>query len=41
MYIDPGFGSMLFQSLVAVLVSTLVVLKIYWAKVISWFKKTK
>jgi hypothetical protein len=32
-YIDPGTGSMIFQSLIGVLVGAVIVLKVYWTKI--------
>ena len=32
-YIDPGTGSMIFQSLIGALVGVGIVLKVYWAKI--------
>ena len=32
-YIDPGTGSMIFQSLIGALVGVGIVLKVYWTKI--------
>jgi len=38
-YLDPGTGSFLIQTLIAILASSIVVIGIYWRKVKNWFKK--
>lgn len=39
-YLDPGSGSYIFQILLAGLVGSLFAIKLYWRKIISFFKKT-
>ena len=36
-YIDPGSGSILFQSLIGVLVGAVVAVKMYWLKIKNYF----
>ena len=38
-YIDPSSGSLALQVLLGFLVGGLVSVKIFWSKIISWFKK--
>lgn len=40
LYLDPGTGSFLLQLLAGVLVGGLLAVKIYWRKLVSFFKKT-
>jgi hypothetical protein len=39
LYLDPGTGSFLIQLLAGVLVGGLLAVKIYWRKLVSFFKK--
>jgi hypothetical protein len=38
-YIDPSSGSLALQVLLGLLVGGLVSVKIFWSKILSWFKK--
>lgn len=38
-YLDPGTGSILLQGLLAGVVGFLGVVKIYWRKILAWFKR--
>lgn len=38
-YLDPGSGSYIFQILLAGLVGSLFAIKLYWGKIVSFFKK--
>jgi len=40
-YLDPGVGSMLFQSLVAAIAGGLFILKMYWSKLKTFFSRDK
>lgn len=40
-YLDPGTGSILLQGLIAGVAGGLVVMKLYWAKVKSFFSRDK
>ena len=40
-YLDPGTGSMLLQGLIAVIAGGLVMMRLYWAKVKSFFSSNK
>ena len=40
-YLDPGSGSYIFQILLAGLVGFLFAIKLYWGKIISFFKRDK
>jgi hypothetical protein len=40
-YLDPGTGSIILQSIVAGFFGALVVLKIYWTKITSFFRRDK
>lgn len=39
LYLDPGTGSFLIQLLAGVLVGGLLAVKIYWRKLLSFFRK--
>lgn len=41
LYLDPGTGSFLIQLLAGVLVGGLLAVKIYWRKLLSFFRKDK
>jgi hypothetical protein len=38
-YIDPGTGSVILQALVAGVLGSMFVIKTYWAKITSFFRK--
>jgi hypothetical protein len=38
-YIDPGIGSYILQVLLAVIIGGLFAIKIFWSKIIKFFKK--
>ena len=38
-YIDPGTGSFVLQALVAAAMGTLIAVKIYWARIKSFFSR--
>jgi len=38
-YLDPGSGSFILQLLLAALVGSLFILKTYWKRIISFFRK--
>lgn len=38
-YLDPGTGSYLFQLIIAALIGGLFTIKLFWQKIISFFKK--
>lgn len=38
-YLDPGTGSMILQSVIAVCVGAIVAMKVYWHKLKSFFVK--
>jgi hypothetical protein len=40
-YLDPGVGSMLFQSMVAAIAGGLFIIKTYWSKLKSFFSRDK
>jgi hypothetical protein len=40
-YLDPGTGSLIFQSLIAALAAVGFTLKLYWGRIRSWFKSSK
>lgn len=40
-YLDPGTGSILLQGLIAGIAGGLVVMRLYWAKVKSFFSSNK
>ena len=40
-YLDPGTGSMLLQGLIAGLMGALYTIKIYWARIKSFFGRSK
>jgi len=40
-YLDPGFGSMVWQLLAAVVFSIVFSLKIFWINIKNFFSKTK
>jgi hypothetical protein len=40
-YLDPGTGSIILQSLVAGFLGALVALKVYWGKIIGFFRRNK
>ena len=40
-YLDPGMGSMLFQSLVAAIVSGIYLIKVYWQKITGLLSRKK
>ena len=39
-YLDPGSGSFILQILIATLVGSLFLIKVYWKKLKAFFKKT-
>jgi hypothetical protein len=39
-YLDPGSGSFILQILIATLVGSLFLIKVYWKKLNAFFKKT-
>jgi hypothetical protein len=39
-YLDPGSGSFILQILIATLVGSLFLIKVYWKKLTGLFKKT-
>jgi len=39
-YLDPGTGSYLFQAVIAVALSGLVALKLFWKNLVSWVKRS-
>lgn len=41
MYLDPGTGSFIIQMLLAGLLGIAVAVRIYWKKIIAFFKKNK
>lgn len=41
LYLDPGTGSFLIQLLAGVVVGGLLAVKIYWRKLVSFFRKDK
>ena len=41
MYLDPGSGSFIIQMLLAGFLGIAVALKIYWKKIVKFFKKNK
>jgi hypothetical protein len=41
MYLDPGSGSFIIQMLLAGFLGIAVALKIYWKKIVAFFKKNK
>ena len=40
-YIDPGTGSVILQAIVGLFFAGAVTMKIYWGKIISFFKRDK
>ena len=40
-YLDPGFGSMVWQMVVAVLFGVAFTLKIYWLRIRNFFNRSK
>ena len=40
-YIDPGTGSMIFQMLAALLFGALFAVKLYWKKIMFFFRKNR
>jgi hypothetical protein len=40
-YLDPGSGSAVLQIIMAVLVGTVMTVKMYWGKIVGLFKKSK
>ena len=40
-YLDPGTGSMIIQGIIGAIVGLLVVGKLYWQKIVSFFSRTK
>ena len=41
MYLDPGSGSFIIQMLLAGLLGIAVAVRIYWKKIMSFFKRSK
>lgn len=41
MYLDPGSGSFIIQMLLAGFLGLAVAVKIYWKKIVAFFKKNK
>lgn len=41
LYLDPGSGSFLIQLLIGALMGGALAIKIYWRKIVSFFKKDK
>lgn len=41
MYLDPGSGSFIIQMLLAGLLGIAVAVKIYWKKIVAFFRKKK
>ncbi len=39
-YLDPGTGSYLFQAVIAVALSGLVALKLFWKNLVRWVKRS-
>jgi hypothetical protein len=39
-YLDPGSGSFILQILIATLVGSVFLIKVYWKKIKAFFKKT-
>lgn len=40
-YLDPGTGSLLLQGLLGGIAGAAVFIKIYWHKILSWFKGSR
>lgn len=40
-YLDPGTGSMIVQAIIGVVVGALVVLKVYWRRLLSLFSRRR
>jgi len=40
-YLDPGTGSFIIQMLAAGLLGGVVAVRIYWKKIVAWFKRKK
>lgn len=40
-YLDPGTGSFIIQMLMAGLLGGAVAVRIYWKKIVAWFKRKK
>lgn len=38
-YLDPGTGSMVLQAIVAGFLGSLFAVKMYWAKIVAYFRK--
>ena len=39
MYIDPGAGSMVLQVALGFIAAILVGLKLFWVRIVTWFKR--
>jgi len=39
-YLDPGTGYLVLQAIVGAVAAGLVLLKMYWYRVLSWFRRT-
>lgn len=40
-YLDPGTGSMILQAVIGAVAGALIVIKLYWYKLVSFFKGRK
>lgn len=40
-YLDPGTGSMIFQTLIAILLGVSISIRIYWIRIKEWFLKIR
>ena len=40
-YLDPGTGAFIIQGLLAAVFGTILTLKLYWRKIVNYFKKNK
>jgi hypothetical protein len=40
-YLDPGTGSIIIQSIIALIIGALFTIKEYWSRIKSWFTNNK
>jgi hypothetical protein len=40
-YLDPGTGSIIIQSIIALAIGALITVKGYWSRIKSWFTNNK
>ncbi len=38
-YLDPGTGSLIIQSVIAGIVATAFAVRLYWSRILGWFKR--